>query len=97
MRMKFLLGFVLGLWLLIYLKSFIERYKGGLDAHEAKIRQRVRTVMSRTIEVTAVILLVLHFFAHPLSTPIAAAIVGISAWFTSTAANFYFRRVQKAH
>ena len=90
--MKFLFGFVLALWLLIYIKSFIERYKGGLDAREARIRQRVRTVMARTLEMTAVVLLVLHFFAHPLSTPIAAAVLGVSAWFTSTAANFYFRR-----
>ena len=90
--MKFLFAFILGLWIFIYIKSYLEQYRGKLDAREAAIRRRVRQIKSRTLEFTVAILLVSHFFAQPLSTPLAAAIIGLSVWVTSTAANFYFRR-----
>lgn len=91
--MKFLFAFILGLWIFIYFRSYFEQAKGELDAREAAIRRRVRQIKSRTLEITVAALLISHFFAQPLSTPIATAIIGLSVWLTSTAANFYLRRV----
>lgn len=91
--MKFLFAFILGLWIFIYIKSYLEQYKVELNARELAIRRRVRKIKSRTLEMTVAALLISHFFAQPLSTPIAAAIVGLTVWVSSAAANFYLRRI----